>query len=78
VLAGSGLLDQTWFAEFALRIASAPATVMQWAGEDAMRAIQLLIDAPVVLRAARYAVLFLARTGQNLEPTIPYGGWPWE
>jgi hypothetical protein len=78
VLAGSGLLDQTWFAEFALRVASAPATVLQWAGEDAMHAIQLLVDAPVVLRAARYAVLYLARTGQNLEPTVPYGGWPWE
>jgi len=76
--AGSGLVDQVWFAEFALRAASAPATATRWAGKEARRASEILLRSPIALRASRFAVLNLARSEGATDGTIPYGGWPWE
>lgn len=78
MLASTGLLDRTWFAEFTLRLASAPSTVERWSADAFSKALAAILESPIALRAARYLVLHLHHAGIDIEPSTPYGGWLWD
>lgn len=70
-----------WLAEFALRLASAPATVPGWSGQDMTIGLSTLVAVPALARAARFLVLYVERACENQAPSSPvalYAGWEWE
>lgn len=76
---GDGPERLEWFSEFALRLASAPATVVDWAGENVDAAIARLVEVPALARAARLMVFLTAgsRSSAEYESGILYKGWDW-
>lgn len=67
-----------WLAEFALRTASDPTTVLAWAGKDADGGIKWLLDAPTIARAARFLVLAVDNQRKSLTSANElYAGWGW-
>jgi hypothetical protein len=77
----SRAMGLAWLAEFALRLASAPATVPQWSGQDMAIGLSTLMAVPALARAARFLVLYVDRACENQPPTSPmalYTGWEWE
>jgi hypothetical protein len=77
-LQGLGPEYSAWLAEFALRIASDPMTVEQWAGEHVVDSIERLLDVPTLARAARFLVLAVDQQN-NSHAGIDevYAGWGW-
>jgi hypothetical protein len=77
--ADSGVVDSAWIWEFALRVASEPERLVEWAGSHAEEGIQQLLVTPMVFRAARYLVLLVdqqvgVRSGSS---GALYQGWSW-
>jgi hypothetical protein len=63
-------------AELLLRLASEPATIEAWPQHEVNSAIERAIIGPVLMRAARFAVLAIhATTDQDTGTT--YRGWEW-
>jgi len=68
-----------WIAEFGLRLASAPETLLHWAGEDFGTGMTRLLERAILAKAARYLVL----TMWKKQPAAPltggplYRGWEW-
>jgi hypothetical protein len=62
--------------ETALRVASAPGSVTEWAGVELSASVNAMLGAPVILRAARYLVLATVSAGEPVGPEL-YGGWSW-
>lgn len=67
-----------WLAQFALRLASEPATVEDWAGERIRDGLKGLMDAPALARAARFLVLLTDshRTARVAAGEL-YASWGW-
>lgn len=68
----------SWLSEFALRMASDPATVPSWAGQHTERGLKNLLAVPALFRGARYMVLTMsggAVPGSGM--TCLYPGWRW-
>ena len=67
-----------WFAEFSLRLASDPARVEKWAGQNLQFGLNRLLEMPVSARAARFLVIatdcFLQ--SQNVSGEL-YASWKW-
>lgn len=67
-----------WQAEFALRMASAPGGLEDWAGSQLARGIGTLLDVPTLASTARFVVLAV-----DQMRTLPtgageiYAGWRW-
>lgn len=59
-----------WLAEYALRVASHPASVLAWANEDCVRGIDAVLETPIILRAARLLVVALYVSDDE-------AGWSW-
>ena len=63
-------------AELLLRLASDPATIAAWPQDEVSAAIEQVILIPVLMRAARFAVLAIhAATEEDTGTT--YRGWEW-
>jgi hypothetical protein len=71
--------DFEWLTEFALRLASDPAGVEDWAGADLSNGILRLLEVPSLARAARFLVI---ATDYNVLPRPAFGelyaSWRWE
>ena len=64
------------FAEFLLRLASAPDSLCGWDSEELSIQVQRVLQAPFLIRAARCLVLAIeARTSDGLPAT--FEGWAW-
>lgn len=71
-------LDRDWVSEFLLRLASDPGGLLAWCGNDPTEAVGLVLQAPVLLRAARLVVLVTADLTAETDVATPYRGWTWE
>lgn len=73
-----GILDHS-DCEFALRLASDPATASAWADKSLGHKVRLLIKHPVLARAARFLVLALEHRTQDQAGIRDklYPGWDW-
>jgi len=69
--------DTKWLAEFALRIASNPTTVGAWASDRTNAAINSLMEAPTLARAARFLVLAVTHELRSRQDEGLYAGWEW-
>lgn len=69
--------EDTRFAEFLLRLASDPTSLLSWPSRDVQEALQRALASPVVLRAARYVVLAIDRATEEAAG-VTYAGWAWE
>ncbi|NVZ09308.1 hypothetical protein HW932_08535 [Allochromatium humboldtianum] len=67
-----------WLSEFALRMASAPGSLENWAGSHLEKGINTLLDAPSLACTARFLVLAVdqMRTVPTGADEI-YAGWGW-
>jgi len=68
-----------WLCEFALRLASSPEGITEWAGEHLNDGLVRLFEVPALARAARFLVLAIdleARSGPAEEERL-YAGWDW-
>ena len=63
-------------AELLLRLASDPATIAGWPQDEVSAAIEQVILIPVLMRAARFAVLAIHAATEEDTGTI-YRGWEW-
>ena len=74
----TGLGSTMWLTEFALRLASDPASAESWAGSELRSGLNPLMEFPSLARAARFAVLatqpFLS---SGLQSGDLYAGWRW-
>ena len=70
--------ESEWIAELTLRLASFPASVRPWAGQNLATGIEQLLNRPLLMRAARLVVLVTHRT---LQPDTTsgrlYPDWRW-
>ena len=70
--------DPKWLSELALRLASNPAVVEEWAGEALRVGTTRLMQIPTLARAARFLVIV---TDRHLESRVApgelYAGWGW-
>lgn len=68
-----------WLAEFALRLASEPMGLIDWAGDALVATIEGFHDGPIFARGARFMVLVIARVGvdPNAKPGLVFDGWDW-
>jgi hypothetical protein len=68
-----------WLTEFALRLVSDPANVEQWAAAHLQMGVtRLMEEAPTLVRAARFVVLFIDRhLHSDVAPAELYAGWRW-
>ena len=64
--------------ELALRLASDPACVESWAGQELRTGLRLLLESPSLARAARFLVLATERLypAESLSGNL-YAGWRW-
>jgi hypothetical protein len=75
----AGEHDPMWLSELALRLASDPAAVEEWAGEDLRVGSMRLLEVPTLARAARFLVLATDRHLQSrAAPNELYASWGWE
>jgi len=65
------------FAEFLLRLASDPATVMDWPLSALRTALDRTLVSPVLLRAARFVVLAI-HLDEDEDSGSVYRGWSWK
>lgn len=64
------------FAEFLLRLASAPESLADWPEHEIESDLRRVLDAPMLLRAARLLVLAIdARVTSSTSSS--FAGWPW-
>jgi hypothetical protein len=71
--------DAHWLAGLALRLASAPASVEEWAGTGLDSGLTKLMEIPTIARAARFLVLVIDRDSNTLATLeAPYAGWGWK
>jgi hypothetical protein len=74
----AGPEHSTWLAEFALRIASDPGSLHEWAGEHLLAGIRKLLDVPTLARSARFLVLAVEQQKESLAMIgESYVGWEW-
>jgi hypothetical protein len=68
-----------WIAEFALRLASAPETLLPWAEERLQPGLRFLLKYPLIMRVARYIVLAsdVASGARPLTAGPLHEGWEW-
>jgi hypothetical protein len=70
--------DPVWLSELALRLASAPGGVEDWAGQKLQAGTVRLLEIPTLARAARFLVI---ATDRHLESRVApgelYAGWAW-
>ncbi len=64
------------FAEFLLRLASEPATIMEWPESAIRTALERALVSPVLLRAARFVVLAI-HLDEAEDSGSTYRGWSW-
>jgi len=65
------------FAEFLLRLASAPESLSNWPNSEIESDVERVLDAPMLIRAARLLVLAIeARVTTSVPAT--FGGWAWQ
>jgi hypothetical protein len=69
--------DDPQFAEFLLRLASEPGSLVTWPFEDLQSGAQLALASPVLLRSARFIVLAVQALASS-DGRATYGGWSWE
>ena len=70
--------DPKWLSELALRLASNPAVVEEWAGEGLRAGTTLLVEVPTLARAARFLVIATDRHLQSrVAPGELYASWGW-
>ena len=75
----AGRLDARWISEFALRVASDPSSVEEWAGEELRAGLAVLLESTTLARAARYLVLSVAQHFDSRSgASLLYAGWKWE
>lgn len=69
-----------WLSEFALRLASCPAGLVEWAGENLEDAVRRLLEVPALARGARFMVLAIRRSGapESAAGGLLYYGWEWQ
>jgi hypothetical protein len=71
-------VDQSaWTFQYALRLCSAPHTLLDWAGDRAQLGMEQLLNHPRVLRAARYVHLALSLPSRH-GPARKEQIWIWE
>jgi hypothetical protein len=74
----TGDRDPVWLSELALRLASAPAVVEDWAGEYIHAGTTRLLEIPTLARAARFLVVATDRHLQSrAAPGELYASWGW-
>lgn len=74
----SGEDEATWLSELALRLASDPGAVEEWAGEDLRAGTMRLLEAPTLARAARFLVIATDRQLQSRAAASElYASWGW-
>ena len=74
----AGKCDSMWLSELALRLASNPAVVEEWAGELLRDGMTHLLEVPTLARVARFLVIATDRHLQSR--TVPgelYASWGW-
>lgn len=71
-------VDLTWISEFALRMASSPGSLVNWAGDRVAYGIGTLLNVPSLSCTARFLVLAVdqMRTISTVDQEI-YKGWGW-
>ena len=70
--------DPKWLSELALRLASNPTVVEEWAGEALRAGTMRLVEVPTLARAARFLVIATDRHLQSrAAPGELYAGWGW-
>lgn len=71
--------DRIWMAEFALRLASAPQTVGEWAKERLRIGLQFVLKHTTIIRIARYIILAGdgAIGAKPLSAGSLHDGWEW-
>ena len=70
--------DPMWLSELALRLASNPAVVEDWAGEELRTGTTRLLAVPTLARAARFLVIATDRHLQSrAAPGELYASWGW-
>jgi hypothetical protein len=75
---GVGPEHATWLAEFALRLASDPASLRVWAAEHLDVSIKKLLEVATLARAARFLVLAVDQHKKSLAAAGEiYAGWGW-
>ena len=68
-----------WLCEFALRLASDPVHLSDWASQNLNKGIKKLIEMPTLARAARFLVIAIHRTMKKEVFSGPiYAGWKWK
>ena len=68
--------DTMWMSELALRLASNPAVVEEWAGEQLRAGTSRLLEAPTLARVARFIVIATDRHLQSqTAPGELYASW---
>jgi hypothetical protein len=70
--------EEDRFAEFLLRLASEPATLLAWPQEELREALNRAIASPVLVRAARYVVLAVNQCAKAETGEVVYAGWVWQ
>jgi hypothetical protein len=65
------------FAEFLLRLASAPESLADWPDSEIESDVQRVFDAPMLLRAARLLVLAIEARVTTSTPSS-FAGWSWQ
>ena len=74
----AGERDPMWLSELALRLASNPAVVEEWAGEELRAGTTRLLEVPTLARAARFLVIATDRHLQSrAAPGERYASWGW-
>ena len=71
--------DPAWLAQFALRMASAPHEVRDWAGEHLTQGLANVLATPVLAKSARYLVLAIHHSmkPRPMGTGQLYQGWEW-
>lgn len=68
-----------WLAEFVLRMASNPATLNAWAGNEIDASVNKLLNMPSITRAARFLVLAIDKHKNSTTAAGEiYAGWGWQ
>ena len=63
-------------AEFLLRLASDPSSLATWPADDVRRYVEVALASPVLVRAARFAVLAI-HASETRETDMGFRGWTW-
>ena len=75
-----GPASPAWLSEFALRLASCPEGLVEWAGEHLEDGVKHLFELPALARGARFMVMVIRRQGvpANAGSGLLYDGWEWQ